>query len=211
REAVGDYVDILIEHHGRFNANSAIMIAKRLEKYNPLFMEEPVHHEDIEGLRKYKAHTSLKIALGERLISEKEALFYVKENLVDILQPDVTNIGGITIGKKVIVLAEANDVEIAFHNAFGSIQNAASIQMSAITPKLYLLENFYDWFPQWKRDLIYDETPVDSSHVKVPDKPGIGVSVNEKLIEELKAEPIPLEVTEEPVWVVKGTWKSYGV
>ncbi|MEM0091167.1 MAG: mandelate racemase/muconate lactonizing enzyme family protein [Saccharolobus sp.] len=211
REAVGDYVDILIEHHGRFNANSAIMIAKRLEKYNPLFMEEPVHHEDIEGLRKYKAHTSLKVALGERLISEKEALFYVKENLVDILQPDVTNIGGITIGKKVIVLAEANDVEIAFHNAFGSIQNAASIQMSAITPKLYLLENFYDWFPQWKRDLIYDETPVDSSHVKVPDKPGIGVSVNEKLIEELKAEPIPLEVTEEPVWVVKGTWKSYGV
>ncbi|MEM3202789.1 MAG: mandelate racemase/muconate lactonizing enzyme family protein [Saccharolobus sp.] len=211
REAVGDYVDILIEHHGRFNANSAIMIAKRLEKYNPLFMEEPVHHEDIEGLRKYKAHTSLKVALGERLISEKEALFYVKENLVDILQPDVTNIGGITISKKVIVLAEANDVEIAFHNAFGSIQNAVSIQMSAITPKLYLLENFYDWFPQWKRDLIYDETPVDSSHVKVPDKPGIGVSVNEKLIEELKAEPIPLEVTEEPVWVVKGTWKSYGV
>ncbi|MEM1599313.1 MAG: mandelate racemase/muconate lactonizing enzyme family protein [Sulfolobaceae archaeon] len=211
REAVGDYVDILIEHHGRFNANSAIMIAKRLEKYNPLFMEEPVHHEDIEGLRKYKAHTSLKVALGERLISEKEALFYVKENLVDILQPDVTNIGGITISKKVIVLAEASDVEIAFHNAFGSIQNAVSIQMSAITPKLYLLENFYDWFPQWKRDLIYDETPVDSSHVKVPDKPGIGVSVNEKLIEELKAEPIPLEVTEEPVWVVKGTWKSYGV
>ncbi|MEM4768164.1 MAG: mandelate racemase/muconate lactonizing enzyme family protein [Saccharolobus sp.] len=211
REAVGDYVDILIEHHGRFNANSAIMIAKRLEKYNPLFMEEPVHHEDIEGLRKYKAHTSLKVALGERIISEKEALFYVKENLVDILQPDVTNIGGITISKKVIVLAEASDVEIAFHNAFGSIQNAVSIQMSAITPKLYLLENFYDWFPQWKRDLIYDETPVESGHVKVPDKPGIGVSVNEKLIEELKAEPVPLEVTEEPVWVVKGTWKSYGV
>lgn len=54
REAVGDEVEILIEHHGRFNANSAIEIAKRLSKYRPLFMEEPVHHEDIEGYRKYR-------------------------------------------------------------------------------------------------------------------------------------------------------------
>ncbi|TRM87886.1 mandelate racemase, partial [Sulfolobus sp. A20-N-G8] len=75
----------------------------------------------------------------------------------------------------------------------------------------YLLENFYDWFPQWKRDLLFNGTPVENGYVNVPNKPGIGVSVNEKLIEELRAEPTPLEVKEEPVWVVKGTWKSYGV
>ncbi|PVU77730.1 mandelate racemase/muconate lactonizing enzyme family protein [Saccharolobus islandicus] len=211
REAVGDNVDILIEHHGRFNANSAIMIAKRLEKYNPGFMEEPVHHEDIIGLRKYRANTHLRIALGERLLSEKEAAFYVEEGLVNILQPDLTNIGGVTVGKSVIKIAEANDVEVAFHNAFGSIQNAVEIQLSAVTQNLYLLENFYDWFPQWKRDLVYNETPVEGGHVKVPDKPGIGVSINEKIIEQLRAEPIPLDVIEEPVWVVKGTWKNYGV
>ncbi len=180
REAVGNNVDILIEHHGRFNANSAIMIAKRLEKYNPGFMEEPVHHEDIIGLRKYRANTHLRIALGERLLSEKEAAFYVEEGLVNILQPDLTNIGGVTVGKSVIKIAEANDVEVAFHNAFGSIQNAVEIQLSAVTQNLYLLENFYDWFPQWKRDLVYNETPVEGGHVKVPDKPGIGVSINEK-------------------------------
>ncbi|QGA68001.1 mandelate racemase/muconate lactonizing enzyme family protein [Sulfolobus sp. E11-6] len=211
REAVGDNVDILIEHHGRFNANSAIMIAKRLEKYNPGFMEEPVHHEDIIGLSKYKASTHLRIALGERLLSEKEAAFYVEKGLVDVLQPDLTNIGGVTVGKSVIKIAEANDVEVAFHNAFGSIQNAVEIQLSAVTQNLYLLENFYDWFPQWKRDLVYNETPVEGGHVKVPDKSGIGISINEKIIEQLRAEPIPLDIVEEPVWVVKGTWKNYGV
>ncbi|AAK43295.1 mandelate racemase/muconate lactonizing enzyme family protein [Saccharolobus solfataricus] len=211
REAVGDNVDILIEHHGRFNANSAIMIAKRLEKYNPGFMEEPVHHEDVIGLRKYKASTHLRVALGERLISEKETAFYVEEGLVNILQPDLTNIGGVTVGRSVIKIAEANDVEVAFHNAFGSIQNAVEIQLSAVTQNLYLLENFYDWFPQWKRDLVYNETPVEGGHVKVPYKPGLGVSINEKIIEQLRAEPIPLDVIEEPVWVVKGTWKNYGV
>ncbi|TRM87073.1 hypothetical protein DJ521_04270 [Sulfolobus sp. E3] len=67
RDAVGEEVEILIEHHGRFNANSAIKIAKRLEKYNPGFMEEPVHPEDIQGLKKYRKNTNLKIALGERI------------------------------------------------------------------------------------------------------------------------------------------------
>ncbi|TRM85651.1 mandelate racemase, partial [Sulfolobus sp. E3] len=144
------------------------------------------------------------------ILSLKEAMFYINEG-VNILQPDITNIGGVTIASKVVKLAESNDVEIAFHNAFGSIQNAVSLQLSAVTPNLYLLENFYDWFPQWKRDLVFNGTPVENGYVNVPNKPGIGVSVNEKLIEELRAEPTPLEVKEEPVWVVKGTWKSYGV
>jgi gluconate/galactonate dehydratase len=210
RETVGDQVDILIEHHGRFNANSAIAIAKRLEKYSPVFMEEPVHHEDIEGLRKYKSVvTSLKVALGERLVSLKEAMFYIGERLVDIIQPDLCNIGGITVGKKVVSLAEANDVEVAFHNAFGSVQNAYSLQLSATVKNLYLLENFYDWFPQWKRDIIYDETKVDNGHVKIPEKPGIGVSINEKAIESMQVEPRELDVVDEPVWVVKGTWKHF--
>ncbi|WP_062510591.1 mandelate racemase/muconate lactonizing enzyme family protein [Sulfolobus acidocaldarius] len=174
REAVGENVDILIEHHGRFNANASILIAKRLENYNPGFMEEPVHHEDIEGLRKYKSATVLKVALGERLIGVKEAANYIGDGLVDIVQPDVCNIGGISVGRKVIHLSEAFDVEIAFHNAFGSIQNAYSLQLAAIAPNLYFLENFYDWFPRWKRDIVYDETKVEGGYVNVPNKPGIG-------------------------------------
>lgn len=209
REAVGDEVEIMIEHHGRFNANSSIEIAKRLEKYRPLFMEEPLHHEDLEGYRRYRANTSLKVALGERLISLKETLVYLREGIVDVLQPDLTNVGGVTIGKKVVSLAEAFDVEIAFHNAFGSIQNAVSVQLASVVPNLLLLENFYDWFPSWKRDVVFNETPVEGGRVKVPDKPGIGVGVNERLMEELKVDPIALDVVEEPVWVVNGTWRRF--
>ncbi|QKQ99073.1 mandelate racemase/muconate lactonizing enzyme family protein [Metallosphaera tengchongensis] len=209
RESVGDEVEIMIEHHGRFNANSAISIAKRLEKYNPLFMEEPVHHEDIEGYRKYRSHTQVRVAMGERLIGLKETLFYLREGLVDILQPDITNVGGVTVGRKVASMAEAFDVEIAFHNAFGSIQNAVSIQLASVIPNLVILENFYDWFPKWKRDLVRNGTPVENGRVKVPDRPGIGVEVDEELLEELRADPVPLEVSDEPVWVVGGTWRGY--
>jgi gluconate/galactonate dehydratase len=206
RNSIGYDSYILIEHHGRFNANSAIMIAKRLEKYDPLFMEEPVHHEDIEGLRKYRRLTKVRVALGERLLGVKEALIYLKENLVDFLQPDVCNFGGVTSIIKIIPITEAFDVEIAYHNAFGPIQLATEVQLSAITPNLLMLESFYDWFPNWKREIIYNEFKIEMGKVKVPSKPGIGVDINEKLIESLKVEPIPLEVKEEPVWVVKGTW-----
>ncbi|MEM0362304.1 MAG: mandelate racemase/muconate lactonizing enzyme family protein [Sulfolobaceae archaeon] len=208
REAVGDYVDILIEHHGRFNANSAIMIAKRLEKYNPLFMEEPVHPDDIEGLRKYRQSTSLKIALGERIISKNIALYFMKEGLVDYLQADLYRIGGITEAKKVVSIAETFDVLMAFHNAQGPILNSATLQMDAYIPNFLIQESFYDWFPQWKKDLIYNGTPVENGYALIPEKPGIGVDVNEKMIDELKVKGEEYFNPEEPVWVVKGTWKD---
>ncbi|QXJ27963.1 D-xylonate dehydratase L-arabinonate dehydratase [Saccharolobus shibatae B12] len=209
REAVGDNVDILIEHHGRFNANSAIMIAKRLEKYNPLFMEEPVHPEDMEGLKKYRANTSLRIALGERIINKHQALHFMKEGLVDFLQADLYRIGGVTETKKVVGIAEAFDVLMAFHNAQGPILNAATLQFDAFIPNFLIQESFYDWFPGWKRELIYDGTPVDNGYAIIPERPGLGVEVNEKMLESLKVKGEEYFNPEEPVWVVKGTWKDY--
>ncbi|MBP1448445.1 MAG: mandelate racemase/muconate lactonizing enzyme family protein, partial [Thermoproteus sp.] len=167
REAVGDGVDILIEHHGRFDANAAIAAAKRLEPYNPYFMEEPVHHEDLEAYRKYKASTSLRTAMGERLISPKEALQYLEEGLVDVIQPDACNIGGVTGSAKVVTLAEAFSVEVSFHNAYGPVQFAVEVQLSAVTPTLYRLESFYDFWPQWKRDLIGDPFELVDGSVEV--------------------------------------------
>ncbi|BCU67600.1 mandelate racemase [Sulfolobales archaeon HS-7] len=205
-KAVKDHLDVMIEHHGRFNANSAIMIGKMLEKYDPVFVEEPVHHEDIKGYEKYRKEVSLRIAMGERLVSLKEIPVYL--GLVNILQPDITNIGGFTIARKVVALTEAYDLEIAYHNAFGPIQYTASLQISAVTPNLLMLESFYDWFPDWKKEIINGEIEVVRGHVKVPSKPGLGVSVNEKKLEEYAVEPKELDVMEEPVWVVKGTWKN---
>jgi len=209
REAVGDEVDILIEHHGRFNYNSAIAIAKRLEKYNPLFMEEPIHPEDIEGLKKYRANTSLKVALGERIINKNMALLYMKEGLVDYLQADLYRIGGVTETKKVVALAETFDVLMAFHNAQGPILNAVTLQFDTFIPNFLIQESFYDWFPQWKKELIYNGTPVENGYAVIPEKPGIGVEVNEKMLEELKIKGEEYFNPEEPVWVVKGTWKDY--
>ena len=208
RDATGREVELLIEHHGRFNPNSAITIAKRLREFDPLFMEEPVHPENIEGLRKYRAATDVRIALGERILTKEHVATVLAGNLTDFLQPDIMNIGGVTQGRKVAALAEAFGVEVAFHNAFGPIQNAVTLQLDASIPNFLIQESFYDVFPQWKRELVKDQMPVESGYCTVPTRPGIGVDIDDRVLEEHAANGQESFDPAEPVWTVKGTWKS---
>ncbi len=208
RDATGGKVDLLIEHHGRFNPNSAIMIARKLREFDPLFMEEPVHPENEDGLRKYREATDVRVAIGERILTKEQAAHILSNNLTDFLQPDITNIGGVTQAVKVAAIAEAYDVEIAFHNAFGPIQNAVTIQLDATIPNFLIQESFYDVFPPWKRQLVKDQSKVENGYASVPTKPGLGVEVDEKILEDHKAEGQEYFNPDEPVWVVKNTWRS---
>lgn len=206
RDATGGKADLLIEHHGRFGPNSAIMIARRFSDLEPLFMEEPVHPEDIQGLRKYRRMTDVRIALGERLLTKERVAHLLSCGLVDFLQVDITNVGGVTEARKVCSIAEANGVEIAFHNAFGPIQNAVTVQLDASIPNFLIQESFYDVFPEWKRQVVKNQTPVVEGHTEVPDMPGIGVEVDESVLAERRVKGQEEFNPDEPVWVVKGTW-----
>ena len=208
KDATASRVQLLIEHHGRFDPNAAIAIAKKLGEFDPLFMEEPVHPDNLEGLRKYREATDVRVALGERILTKEQAAFVLANNLTDYLQIDITNIGGVTVARKVAAMAEAYGVEMAFHNAFGPIQNAVTVQLDAALPNFLIQESFYDCFPAWKRQLVRDQSKVENGQTKVPTRPGIGVEVEEKVLEEHRAEGQEYFNPDEPVWVVKDTWKD---
>jgi L-alanine-DL-glutamate epimerase-like enolase superfamily enzyme len=206
REAVGDDVHLMIEHHGRFEYESAVRIADALSAYTPLFMEEPVHPYDLEGLRRYRARTRVPVALGERILNKEEALQYLKEGLVDFLQVDLTNVGGITEAWKIAAIADSFGVRMAYHNAFGPLQNAATLQLDATIPNFMIQETFYDFFPQWKRDMVGDSMKLTGGYHRVPGGPGLGVDVREDVIDSHRVEGLEERVPGEPVWVVRGTW-----
>lgn len=206
REAVGPNVDLLIEHHGRFNPNSAIMIAERLGRLDPLFMEEPIHPDNIEGMRKYRK-TKVRVAVGERVITKEQALYLMANDLIDFIQPDIGNLGGLTQATKVTGMAEAFGVEVAFHNALGPILNAACIQCDVSIPNFLIQESFSDWFPAWKRLIFRDDYGVKEGHVIPGRKPGLGVDVKEGKLDEFVTDAMEYFNPAEPVWVVKDTWK----
>ena len=207
-ESTNGETELLIEHHGRFNPNSAIMIAKKLREFNPLFMEEPVHPENLQGLKKYRAATDVRVALGERILTKEHATYILANNLADFLQPDLTNVGGVTEGRKVVAIAEAFGVEVAFHNAFGPIQNAVTLQIDTAIPNFLIQESFYECFPEWKKHLVKDQWSIVDGHASIPTRPGLGVEIDEKVLEDHVVEGQESFNPDEPVWVVKNTWKS---
>jgi gluconate/galactonate dehydratase len=209
KEVSGEGVDLMIEHHGRFNPHPAIIIGKAMEKeFDPLFMEEPVHPEDMDALSEYRKQVNLKVALGERLLTTEQVEYVARNHLADFLQVDITNFRGVTGALKAAKIAEANGIEMAFHNAFGTIQNAVTIQVDATIPNFLIQESYYDFFPQWKRDLVYDQSKVERGYTPVPDKPGLGVEINEKILESHQVEGQEAFDPEVPVWAIHGTWKN---
>jgi L-alanine-DL-glutamate epimerase and related enzymes of enolase superfamily len=200
-------LELLIEFHGRFDAISAIKAGKILEKYNPLFMEEPVHPDLFEGLIKFRKNVNTRIALGERVLNKNLFIPYLKENLVDIIQPDVTNVGGIFEAKHCSVIADAFGVGVAYHNAFGPVQTAATLQLDANIYNFVIQESFEDSWPRWKNDLIKKGYRIEDGYYIVPSDPGLGIEINEKILEEFKIEGMESFNEEEPLWVVKGTFK----
>src|SRR5699024_6260236 len=110
REAVGAYIGIGIDFHGRVHKPMAKILAKELEEFRPMFIEEPVLTENNEALSSIASHTSIPIAVGERMYSRWQFKPLLVDGSVDIIQPDLSHAGGITECKKIISMAEAFDV-----------------------------------------------------------------------------------------------------
>lgn len=128
REAVGPEVDIGVDFHGRVTKPMAKRLAKALEPYEPMFIEEPVLPEHNDALPAIAAHTSIPIATGERMFSRWDFKEVFENGSVDVIQPDLSHAGGITEVKKIADMAEAYDVALAPHCPLGPIALASCIQ-----------------------------------------------------------------------------------
>jgi gluconate/galactonate dehydratase len=204
REAVGPFVDLLIEYHGRFLPEAAIRAGRALDEFSPRFMEEPVLPELCDSLREFRRKVRTPVALGERLLNAADFESFLARGLVDILQPDITNSGGFTYGREIAGVAAARGAPVAYHNAFGPVQTAATLQMDATLPTLFLQESFEASWPEWKRSLVRGYS-VEHGEFAIPKKPGLGISVDEKMVERYRSEAIE-PIGPEPPWVIAGTW-----
>ena len=140
REAVGDEADLLFGTHGQFTPSGALRLARRLEKYDPLWFEEPVPADDIDGMATVAAGTSIPVATGERLTTVSEFAAVLRSNAAQILQPNLGRSGGILQGKKIASVAETHHALIAPHCYCGPVVAAANIALAACSPNFLILE-----------------------------------------------------------------------
>ena len=131
REACGKYFGIAIDFHGRVHKPMAKILAKKLEEFDPMFIEEPVLCENMELFPEIAAACNIPIATGERLFSKYDFKRLLQIGGVDIIQPDLSHAGGITEVKKIASMAESYDVALAPHCPLGPIALAACLNVDA--------------------------------------------------------------------------------
>ena len=202
REACGKYFGIAIDFHGRVHKPMAKILAKRLEEYNPMFIEEPVLCESMEEFKEIARCTSTPIATGERLFTKYDFKRLLNAGGVSIIQPDLSHAGGITECRKIAAMAEAYDVALAPHCPLGPIALSACLQVDAVSYNAFIQEQSIGiHYNVGKSVLDYVKNKEDfkftNGFVNFPTKPGLGVDVNKELIIEENKTP---HHWKNPVW-----------
>jgi galactonate dehydratase len=187
REAVGKDFGIAVDFHGRIHKSMAKIVAKELEPFHLLFIEEPVLSENNEALREIANHTCTPIATGERMFSRWDFKRILQDGYVDIIQPDLSHAGGISEVKKIAAMAEAYDVAVAPHCPLGPIALAACLQLDACTPNVFIQEQSLGIHYNATNDLLdYLKDPIvfkyENGYVAMPQGHGLGIEVDEEFV-----------------------------
>ncbi|SFZ81956.1 L-alanine-DL-glutamate epimerase [Devosia enhydra] len=182
RDALGPEIDLMLDLHGApwLTTKDAMIIGRSLEQYRPLFWEDPVAPENIDGLRRLRDAVAIPLAAGERWANIWGLNQLLGEGLVDVVQPDTGRSGGISQMKKIAAMAEARFITVAPHaGSLGPVAEYAAIHVMAAIPNALVLERFaLDWEP---RERVIDPSPeIVDGHVIVPTAPGLGVDIVEE-------------------------------
>lgn len=179
RGAVGEHVDILIEGHDRFSVSTAIHIARRIEEFNPMWFETPVLSTDIEATLQVARSTKVPVACGERFTRLSEVLDLVSERSVSIVQPETLNIGGISGAVKAAAIAESAEAFVALHQAQSPLNTAINAHIHSAIPNFLIQEHFDEFLEPWALDLFDGVPRMRDGYLEPPDRPGVGVEINE--------------------------------
>jgi galactonate dehydratase len=182
RAAIGPDAELLVEMHGRFTPATAIAIARDLEPFAPSWIEEPVPPENLAALEKVARRVSIPVATGERIHVRHEFRELLERQAADVIQPDVTTVGGILEARKIAAWAESHYVLVAPHNVGGPISTAAALHLAACTPNFKIQEHFNDFAEAHVKLAAPGNPEVVDGDFAVPAGPGLGVTLDEDVV-----------------------------
>jgi len=180
RAGVGSAASVIVGTHGQFTASGAVRVAQRLERFDPLWFEEPVPPELPGEMAKVARATRMPIAAGERLGSKAGFAELIRHDAAGIFNLDVTQVGGLLESKKIAALAEANGVQVTPHVFGGPLVAAASLQLALTLPNLLIMEGngMYDGV---YAQLLVDPLDWRAGYLHPSDRPGIGHDLDEEV------------------------------
>lgn len=177
REAGGKDVDIAIDFHGAMSPQSAKLLIKALEPFQPMFIEEPVQCQNVDAMAEIARGTHLPIATGERIFTKWGFREILEKGAASILQPDLCHAGGIMEARLIAGMAESYYASVAPHNPLGPISLAAGLQLAASVPNFLCQEQV-----NLGEGYVKQPFKVENGYVRIPEGPGLGIELDENLL-----------------------------
>jgi galactonate dehydratase len=178
RDAVGMEMDLMVDLHARCWPAMAIEYCHALEPYGLYFFEEPCPTEDIDATLQVTQKANIPIATGERPVGRAQFRDLIAKRACHIIQPDLSHCGGLWEARKIAAMAEAHQIAVAPHNPNGPVATAATIHFAAATPNWIIQEAITSDVP-WRNDVVINPIEVVNGYVSVPDRPGLGIDIDE--------------------------------
>ena len=182
RDAVGYEIDVAVDCHWRYSVSDIIKVGHSLEPFRLLWLEDPVPPESVAALRAVSSKVRIPIATGENLFLFQGFQEIVQSHAIGIATPDLQKVGGLGIASQIAALADTHTIPIAPHNISSPVGTLLSAHYCAAIPNFLVLEFHASDVPFWN-DLV-DGMPkpiIQNGFIQVPEKPGLGVTLNEEV------------------------------
>lgn len=183
RKEFGDAMDVALEFHGFWNLPSAIEIAKALEPYRPMWLEEMLPQDNVQAYRELACVTKLPLCLSERLTTRWGFRELFESRAARIIMLDICWCGGISEARKIAAMAETFYLPVAPHNCGGPVLHFASAHLAANLTNLYILETVRrHYLEEYRGIMTADLTPLHGE-LPLPPGPGLGVELDQSVLE----------------------------
>jgi galactonate dehydratase len=194
REAVGPDIDICVDCHGRFDEQSGMKIARAMEPFNLMWLEEPVPAEVPESYARIRASTTTPICGGENWYLTYGFRRPLEIGAVDMVMPDLQKCGGLGEGQRIANLANTYNVPFAPHMVASYLGAMSSAHVCASVPNFLILEwQIYFHTREMFNEIVTYEGPMltEDGHIPLRDAPGIGVEINEEGMRKYAVQGVP--------------------
>lgn len=179
REAFPKRIDLAVDMHGRYDSTTGKRVAKELEPFKLLWLEEPVPAENVDAMRDIRQSTSTPICCGENLYLRHGFRELLEKRAADIIMPDINKAGGLLEARKIADMAHTYYVPFAPHCVTSPVGTMASAQVCAAVPNFLVLEwHWVDHLDLW-RSWVKEGEIIDQGFIAVTDRPGIGVEMDD--------------------------------
>jgi mannonate dehydratase len=191
RSELGDEVELLHDVHERVPPILAIQLAKDLEPYRLFFLEDPFSPEDVGYFSHLRKQSSTPIAMGELFNNPNEYVPLISERLIDFIRIHISQIGGLSMARKVAALCEFFAVRTAWHGPgdVSPVGHAANVHLDIATPNFGIQEARA--FTQAEQDVFPGCPELKDGYYWVSDRPGLGIELDEKLAAKFPIEDDP--------------------